>query len=148
MFTSMANSNYRQEVEKFIRETWLPARIGGNFKPKPVTLSDGGVFKCDAVSENGAIVASICTNAGKTSSGRKATPKLMKVRSDVLFMLRTLADRRLVVTTCEDMYALCEEQRKIGRMPREIEFHLADIEVEMKVRLRQEHALSAAEMGR
>lgn len=144
----MANSRYRHEVEKFVRETFLPVRFGKRFAGKAVCLSDGGLFNCDAVSDDESIIACICTNAGKTASGRTATPKLMKVRSDILFMLRASASRRLIVTTCADMHALCERQRAIGRMPREIEFHLADIEVEMRLRLRQEHIVGAAEMGR
>ena len=126
----------------------MATRLGKCFEAKAVRLSDGGLFNCDAVSDDGTILASICTNAGKTSSGRNATPKLMKVRSDILFMLRAPAARRLIVTTCDDMHALCEQQRRIGRMPCEIEFHLADIEVEMRLRLRQEHTVGAAEMGR
>lgn len=143
----MADSRYRHEVERFVRETFLPARFGKSFECKAISLSDGGLFNCDAVSDDGSILACICTNAGKTASGRNATPKLMKVRSDILFMLRAPADRRLIVTTCDDMHALCEKQRRIGRMPHEIEFHLADIEVEMRLRLRKEHTVSAAEMG-
>lgn len=144
----MANSAYRHEVERFVCEKWLAARFSQHFTAKEVRLIDGGVFNCDAVSEDGKIIASICSNAGKTSGGRKATPKLMKVRSDILFMLRSAAERRLVITTCEDMHALCEAQRRAGRMPREIEFHLAEIEPEMRVKLRHEHIVSAAEMGR
>ncbi|MGA3201477.1 MAG: hypothetical protein ABSF12_03160 [Bryobacteraceae bacterium] len=142
----MADSRYRLVVEEFIREIWLPSSLGGEFKARPVALCDGGIFNCDAVSDAG-ILASICTNSGKTSSGRNATPKLMKIRSDILFMLRAEAKRRLVVVTCVDMHALCEQQKRLGRMPREIEFHLAEIEIEMKIRLLAEHARGAGEMG-
>lgn len=102
----MDNSAYRHEVERFVREKWLAARFGQYFTAKDVGLTDGGVFNCAAVSEDGRIIASICSNAGKTSRGRTAAPKLMKVRSDILFMLRSAAERRLVITTCQDMHAL------------------------------------------
>lgn len=144
----MADSRYRHEIERFVREAFLPTRFGQTFEAKAIRLCDGGLFNCDAVSHDGTILACICTNAGKTLSGGNATPKLMKVRSDILFMLRAPAERRVIVTTCHDMHALCEKQKRIGRMPREIEFHLASIEAEMRIRLRQEHTAGAAEMGR
>ena len=145
----MANSTYRgSEVEDLVRAE-LGRRFHVHLRKTTVRLSDGGYFQFDAVSESHAIIGGISTNAGITISKKpkKATAKLNKIRSDVMFLLRTEAECRFIALTDEQMFNLCEEQKSRGRMPREIDFFWVNLPSSAVDRLREEHRLSAGEMA-
>jgi len=61
--------------------------------------------------------------------------KLLKIRSDMYFLLLADADRRVVVLTEADMLAVCEAEKRNGRVPPSIEFVLAEIPDELRNRL-------------
>jgi hypothetical protein len=141
----MADSRFRLVVEEYVRAC-IAQELGQAFRAAPVRLLDGGVFDCDAVSADDKILACICTNAGLTISGRCAAPKLHKVRSDVLFLLRAHADRRMIVLTDEAMYDLCRRQILKGRMPAEIEFTFIAVPPVLQAQLRRSHEQAALEV--
>lgn len=145
----MSKSTFRHDVERFVRDEWLAPIVGQGFREANIALHAGGEFQCDAVSEDRKILASICTNAGKTISlkrSKKATPKLHKVRSDILYMMCAEAERRIVILTDRNMYDLCMEQVNAGRMPVGIEFLLAEIPSEMLEQLGRDHYHAACEV--
>jgi hypothetical protein len=146
----MADSTFRTQVEAFVRDQWLCRLIGQVFTKSTVALNTGGKFEFDAVSADNKILACISTNAGRTISMRgrskKARPKLHKIRSDILYMLCSEAQRRLVILTDLNMYDLCMEEVNGGRMPQGIEFLLADVPNEMQDRLGREHYDGACEV--
>ena len=131
----MSNTRCQNECEAWVRDHWLPQEYGAKFTERNVRLSSGGQFKFDAVSEDGAIVASISTSRAAMSSGKKGVGKLMKIRSDMLF--HTLAEpaRHIMAFTEPCMLASCEAERARGRVPTQIEFVLAPLPDELAARL-------------
>ena len=99
----MADTRCQVECEDWVRREWMPAVFGQPFYRERVQLTSGGVFDFDAVSSDKTIIASISTSGSRTASGKYATGKMMKLRSDILFLLMTNAVRRLVI--------LCETDR-------------------------------------
>ena len=98
-------------------------------------LRSGGVFDFDAVSEDHSVVATISTSGCKTSGGKHAVGKLLKLRSDMLFLTMVEANRRLIILTERDMFEHCEKDAAGGRVPPEIEFACAIIPDELRARL-------------
>jgi hypothetical protein len=134
----MANSRFRLTVEEHVRE-WMQSAFGRTFRPAPIRLCDGGTFDCNAVSIDESIIACICTNAGITVSGRTATPKLHKIRSDMLYLLRATADHRIIALTNSSMYDLCCKQARAGRLPQEIELVLVPLPLAIQEQLTIDH---------
>ena len=132
----MADTSVQREVEHWIREQWMKARLAQPFVQDRVRLSSGGVFEADAVSADRSIVACISTSGARTASGKLAVGKVHKIRSDMFFL--SIADgvrRRLVVLTERDMYELFAKEQRGGRVPSIFEFVVADIPDELRSRL-------------
>jgi hypothetical protein len=55
------------------------------------------MFDFDAVSEDEEIISCISTSVGVTSGGNRATSKLSKMRSDVLYLLLVPGKKRKVM---------------------------------------------------
>src|SRR5438045_3841283 len=77
------------------------------FYRERVKLTSGGVFDFDAVSADKSVIASISTSGLRTASGNLATGKMMKLRSDMLYLLMTNATRKIIILCETDMHALC-----------------------------------------
>jgi hypothetical protein len=131
----MADTRVQLEVEDWVRKHWMPAEFGKKFRRERLTLRSGGKFDFDAVCEDDEIVASISTSSSMTSGGKAGAGKLMKLRSDMLFLLMSEATRRIVVLTEKDMYNKCLVEREGGRVPPEIEFALAVIPEDLRLKL-------------
>lgn len=123
------------EVEDWVRRNWMAPHFGTRFARERLRLRSGGVFDFDAVSEDHSIVATISTSGSKTSNGKHAVGKILKLRSDMLFLTMVEAKRRLVVLTERDMCDQCEREAAGGRVPSEIEFVCAVIPDELRTRL-------------
>ena len=78
----------------------MPTVFGQPFYRERMPLSSGGVFDFDAVSADKTIVASISTSGARTARGKHAVGKLMKLRSDMLFLLLNEAPRKVIIL-CE-----------------------------------------------
>src|SRR5579871_6215711 len=131
----MANTNVQLEVEDWVRRNWMTARFGVRFSRERLRLRSGGVFDFDAVSEDRSIVATISTSGSKTAGGKHAVGKILKLRSDMLFLTMVEATRRVIVLTERDMYDQCRKEAAGGRAPPEIEFACAEIPDELRARL-------------
>jgi hypothetical protein len=143
----MADTRVQLEVEDWVRENWMSEHFGRQFFRGRLKLSAGGVFDFDAVSDDKLIAACISTSSAKTSAGKYAVGKMMKLRSDMLFLLMTEGlERRLLVLTEECMYENCKKERDGGRLPKEIEFHLAVIPEELRLRLVSARSLASKEV--
>jgi hypothetical protein len=118
----MADTRVQVEVEDWVRREWMPGALGQKFHRERLLLTSGGRFDFDAVSADDEIVATISTSKSKTRSGQNAVGKLMKLRSDMLFLLMASCERRLVVLTDPGMHAMCEKEKENGRVPKGIEF--------------------------
>src|SRR3989304_5563447 len=113
----------------------MSKRFGQRFSRERVRLSSGGFFDADAVSEDLEIVAAISTSGARTSGGKNAVGKMLKIRSDMYFLLLAQAERRLVVLTESDMYAQCQKEVAGGRVPKSIEFIHAELPDDLQSRL-------------
>ena len=143
----MADTRAQLEVEDWVRRNWMPAKYEQQFHRERLRLSSGGVFDFDAVSTDGRIVATISTSAATTVSGRNAVGKLMKIRSDMFFLLLTEADRRLVVLTEKGMFEQCCKEAEGGRVPGSIEFAHAEIPEELSARLQYARQVASREVS-
>lgn len=131
----MADTRIQLEVEDWVRRNWMPTQYGMRFSRERLRLRTGGIFDFDAVSEDHSIVAAVSTSGAKTSGGNHAVGKLLKLRSDMLFLTMVDAKRRVIVLTEQDMCDLLRREFEAGRMPKEIEFVCAEIPAELRARL-------------
>lgn len=131
----MADTRCQLECEDWVRREWMPTIFGQPFYRERLTLSSGGVFDFDAVSADKTIVACISTSGSRTATGKHAGGKVMKLRSDMLFLLLSQAHRKVIVLCEPDMYALFDRERQSGRVPKEIEFFHVPLPEELAVKL-------------
>ncbi len=143
----MADPRVQLEVEDWVRENWMPETYDQKFSRERVKLRSGGKFDFDAVSADREIVATISTSASITSGGKHGVGKMMKLRSDMLFLTMAGAKRRIVVLTEKDMYARCLAEVERGRVPPEIEFALAAIPDELRARLKKARDSASREVS-
>lgn len=131
----MADTRVQLEVEDWVRTEWMPKKYGQKFYRERIRLTSGGVFDFDAVSEDKCLVATISTSGAKTASGKYAVGKMLKIRSDMYFLLLSQSDRRIVILTENDMYEQCLKEKSGGRIPDSIEFAMAELPSELRTRL-------------
>ena len=131
----MADTRCQVECEEWVRREWMSREFGQPFSPERMPLSSGGNFAFDAVSEDKTIIANISTSGARTASGKLAVGKLMKIRSDLYFLLLGRARRKVMVLCEADMYELCKVEQARGRIPLEIELCHATLPVELTERL-------------
>ena len=141
----MADTRVQLEVEDWVRLHGMPTEFGQGFHRERVSLSSGGVFDFDAVSEDRSTVAAISTSGAKTATGKHAVGKLLKIRSDMLFLVMAKAERRLVVLTERSMFDLCRKESEGGRVPEGIEFFHAEIPKVLAARLAQARSVASEE---
>lgn len=133
--STVADTRIQLEVEDWVRRNWMASHFGIKFSRERMLLRSGGVSDFDAVSEDHSIVATISTSGSKTSAGKYAVGKMLKLRSDMLFLTMVEAKRRVIVLTERDMCDQCEHEAEGGRVPPEIEFACAIIPDELRLRL-------------
>jgi len=143
----MADTRVQLEVEDWVRREWLPAKLGERFSRERIKLSPGGVFDFDAVSADFSIVANISTSSARTASDKLAVGKLMKLRSDMYFLLLAACKRRFVVLTDRTMFELCQKERDSGRVPESIEFLHAELPESLRERLRAAQLVASDEVA-
>jgi hypothetical protein len=131
----MADTRVQLEVEDWVRQQWMPTKYGMNFYRERLKIRSGGVFDFDAVSRDKSIIATISTSGAKTSGRKLAVGKIMKIRSDMLFLTMVETKQRVVVLTEQDMYEQCLKEKAGGRVPPEIDFAFAPLPAELNERL-------------
>jgi hypothetical protein len=142
----MADSKSHRSAEVWIRENWLPLALGQPFTKRRLDLISGGQFEFDGVSKDRTIAVCVSTNGGIRATGGKASTKLHKIRSDVMFLLLANVERRIVVLADKAMHDLCMVEFNNGRLPQNVEFHLAEVPDVMLVDLAAARAIAAAEV--
>ncbi|MGH7391490.1 MAG: hypothetical protein ACREM3_18825 [Candidatus Rokuibacteriota bacterium] len=131
----MADTQVHLEVEDWVRREWMQRKFGQLFSRERVKLSSGGVCDFDAVSGDGGIVAAVSTSGALTAGSKNAGGKMLKIRSDMYFLLLAEAERRIVVLTEKDMHR-CMKELEAGRVPRSIEFVNVEIPSDLELKLR------------
>jgi hypothetical protein len=132
----MNNTNPQAEAEQWIREVYLPKEYGHPFRQKSLPLQSRGEAKFAAVSDDGEVVAAICTSPGYLPNGKVDTEALMKVRSDALkiLWLESTPAKRFMLVTNPDMIRVIKEEKKKGRFPKEMQI----VRVKLPVALEEE----------
>jgi hypothetical protein len=143
----MADTRCQLECEDWVRQDWMPQQFGQTFHRNRVRLTSGGVFDFDAVSADGSIVASISTSSAQTSGAKRGSGKLMKLRSDMLFLLLASPTRAFMIFTEEDMFELCEKEKAGGRAPQNIDFFHAPLPPYLVAKLKVAKQVSSAEVS-
>ena len=143
----MADTRVQLEVEDWVRKTWLLEKLGQPFSRERIKLTSGGVFDFDAVNGDSSIVASISTSRARTATGKHGVGKMMKLRSDMFFLLLAPAKRRLVILTDQSMFDACQKELGAGRIPASIEILYAEIPDEMGTRLESSQQAASREVS-
>ena len=133
-------------VEDWVRREWMPSRYGQRFSRDRVDLTSGGVFDFDAVSADGTMVANISTSGYKTAGGNHGTGKMLKVRSDIFFLVLAKADRKVVLLTERDMYEKWLSEADSGRVPHSVEFVHVEIPHELNLELEASRKAASREV--
>jgi hypothetical protein len=143
----MADTRCQLECEDWVRQDWMPQRFGQKFHRDRMRLTSGGMFDFDAVSADGTTIATISTSGAKMRGGKQAGGKLMKLRSDMLFLLLAAPKRAAMILTERDMYELCEKEKVDGRAPRNIEFYHAPLPPDLAAKLKIAKQVSSEEVS-
>lgn len=143
----MADTRVQLEVEDWVRRNWMASHFEMKFSRERLPLRSGGVFDFDAVNEDHTIVATISTSGAKTSGGKCAVGKILKLRSDMLFLTMVEAKRRIIILTERDMCDQCDKEAAGGRAPPEIEFICAELPAELNKRLVAARQNASGESG-
>lgn len=145
----MADTRVQVEVEDWVRDIWMREKYGVRFYRNRLPLTCGGVFDFDAVSEDHKIAACISTSGGKTARGKLAVGKLLKLRSDILFLLLAKEPKtRLIVLTEFDMFDQCLKEKKGGRVPPEIDFVVSELPTDLKGKLTAAREVASKEVSK
>ena len=142
----VADTRVQTMVENWVQREWMPERYGQRFSREPVLLSSGGHFNFDAVSADGNIIAVIFNERLETASGKHAVGKMLKVRSDLFFLLLTGAERRIALLTERDMYERWLREVENGRVPNCIEFVHVEIPNELNSKLEKSRRKASREV--
>jgi len=124
----MADTSVQHEAERWVVEHGLAALFQGeSFTAKKLQLTWGGHFAFDAVSNDNSIVIAISTSHARTASGKFATAKIQKLKTDAFYLLHLKQKARcIMVFTEESMCAHFSAIAATGRFPPEIELvHIA-----------------------
>ena len=143
----MADTRVQLAVEDWVRREWMPEQYGRRFARERLFLDPGGVFDFDAVSDDRNIVANISTSGSKTASGKHAVGKILKVRSDIYFLLLAKANRKLMLLTEQEMYKQWLKECDNGRVPNSIEFVHVEIPGDLDDRLRASRSKASLEVS-
>jgi len=119
----MADTTVQHKAEAWIIKHGLATQFPGvAFVGKKMKLSWGGSFAFDAVSQDQAMVIAISTSSARTSTGKLATAKFQKLKTDALYLLHLETEaRRIMVFTEESMYEYFKKAVDAGRFPPSIE---------------------------
>lgn len=142
----MADTRTQRLIADWLREEWLPSQLSERFVHRGVSLSTGGEYRFDAVSASGGTVVSLSTSRARTAGGKLGVGKLTKVRADMLFLLLANANRRVVVLTDAEMYEQFEKERKLGRVPPNIEIRFAELPERLAAPLAEAQSRASAEV--
>jgi hypothetical protein len=145
----MADTKAQSEAEFWIRRHALQEKFAQQFTKRSLVLTTGGEFSFDAVSDDGTIVAAISTSIGTRPSGRDATTKLLKIRSDVLwfYMLERVPERKILVFSEQSMIDLIDKEKKKGRFPLQFEVLKVELPAEIAARVAESQRIASEEVS-
>jgi hypothetical protein len=146
----MANTSVQREAEVWVVRKTLPDIYGQVFSKARLPLAWGGSFEFDAVSADRRVVACVSTSGSRTSGGKLAVGKVLKIKADTLYLLNAIdVQRRVLVFTDRTMLEHFEKERRSGRFPpaAEIELRFAELPNDIAARLFEARAVASAEVS-
>lgn len=127
----MANTRYlRVQVEKYVREQ-LTKRFGQPFHAKVLQLVTGGDHEFDAVSDDGAIVATVKAASGLTSGGKIPQGKINTAVAELYFLSLVEAQMRMLVLTTPAFHSILARRMR-GRLASGIEIECIPLPATMQ----------------
>ena len=121
-------SNFKKIIEPWFRDEYLPQYYpGAMITQDKLPLVWGGEFEYDAVVyRNGEIIAVYLLSCSeyKTKQGKGGAGKFHKIKSDVLMMLGTSCQTKIMAFLGRTMFEQFDKQQKGGRLPPEIQHEL------------------------
>jgi len=128
----MANTtSYKKIIEKEFREVFIQKlHPDCQVKQEKIHLKWGGEFEHDAVvRKDGELIAVYALSCSEyiTESGNGGSGKYKKIQSDILMMLGTDCDKKVLVFTGATMKAQVDRQKVLGRLPPDIETMLYEL---------------------
>lgn len=142
----MAATHVQREAEAWVRDEWLAREFKQIFSRKDLPLFSGGRYSFDAVSADDKTAAVISTSGARTSSGNYGVGKMLKIRSDMFFLMLANVQTRMVILTERDMYELCVKEKERGRIPEFIELKYAKLPDDLAYRLRSARKIASDEV--
>ncbi len=109
-------------IEPYVR-SWLSQRFGGQaFEEKPIILTGGGRYSCDAVSEDGSIIAAVLSNRAATRTGRENTGGVRKALTEIGYLKAAAGRVRKLMVFTDDGFCQLIKRRanRIGMDPIEM----------------------------
>lgn len=143
----MADTSINHEAERWIVATGLAQHWPGMlFSPKKLKLMWGGEFAFDAVSADGRLVVAVSTSAARTATGKLATAKYQKLKTDALYLLHIESvARKIMVFTEPCMREYFVQQAKSGRFPPNIELIHIPLPAELQSKVEATRARASQE---
>lgn len=142
----MANTNlYKTHVEPFVRAE-LERIHGVAFSSKIIALPTGGTHEFDAVSTDGAIVASIKSLSAKTASGKRPAAKYHNCVAELYFLSLVDAPRRILVLTTPEWHVMFMEYMK-GRLVPGVEIELLRLPPELQAEVDKVRDMASNEVS-
>jgi hypothetical protein len=144
----MADTSGQKVVESWIRENILKPKYGCEFALRKLSLSWGGQFCFDAVSDDGRVVVNITSSPGKTSKGRSASGKMHKIKSDTLYLINAVGPvTRVQVFTEKSMAEHFEKEVRNGRYPKNVELLVVSLPPEIQAEVTRVRQLAVEEVS-
>lgn len=121
-------SNFKKIIEPWFRNEYLPQQYPeATITQEKIPLIWGGEFEYDAVvyqSDEVFAVYLLSCSEYKTKQGKGGAGKFHKIKSDVLMMLGTSCQTKVMAFLGETMFEQFKKQQESGRLPPEIQCEL------------------------
>lgn len=141
----MANTTPLQEAFEWVRGE-LAKEKGQAFSKRTVSLRTGGKHKFNAVSSDGAVVATVMNSSGATATGKRPSGKIRGALAELYYLTLAVAGVRLLVVTNADFLAYLQAELD-GALPSEITLRHIQLPDELSARVWEVTSAASAEMS-
>jgi len=133
----MADTTVAKDIEKYVQHK-LSEKYHQRFFEKKIEIGkkksgEPARYKFDAVSENEEIVAGIKSHGGRTATGKFPRAKLGMAYTEIYFLSRTKAKKKLLILTSKEFYDLFVKDSD-GKVPEDIEIKYFTLPRELRER--------------
>lgn len=146
----MADTSVTKEIEEYIRNV-LSEEYKCNFSEKKIRIGikrDGtnASYKFDIVSDDESIIGGIKSHSGRTGSGKFPRAKLGMSYTEIYFLSRTEAKKKIFVLTNKEFYDIFYKDSD-GKIPEDIEVRYIELPEELNKKWKASIEAGRKEMG-